>query len=69
MCRTSLFHYAASVVSGPPDETCLRVIIDPMQRATGAIGAASHAVGIISLFIYFVHFFMYNRGYTADPNW
>ena len=69
MCRTPLFYYDSDVSTSPPRYTCLKVIIEPVQKAAGAIGSASHAVGVIALLVLCVHFFMYNRKYTAEPNW
>jgi hypothetical protein len=66
ICRPSLFFYS---ITGRPDKTCLSNFVDPVIGGVKGIGVASTFTGLTALMMFFFHFFLYHRGYTAARYW
>ena len=47
----------------------MKAMITPVKEAASSIGSASTAVGVFALISFIMSMLLYNRAYTAAPNW
>jgi len=61
MCQPGLFYFSRNITEGIPEETCLTLIHEEIVNETGSLSIMSTLLGLVALWCFCVHFFMYGK--------
>lgn len=67
MCRPSLFYFGLSIDNGYPRETCLMEFKEYLDNNSASYAGATNIAGLLSLFMWFLHFGFYFRQKEEYP--
>ena len=62
MCNKGLFFFSRNVTEGPPEQTCMKSIHTYLVENGSGLGGMSTFIGLLSLWCFGVHFFLYCKG-------